>query len=118
MPVLASSRAGNFVRSVIVIALLALMFREVYLLWFFHTAAWTSRPAEMKWCGSWYGRVDSRPDKTRAEAETLAGGPLKQVGRSPVLRPVMAYKVGHACPHYAFAKVSEDGYVTYVLKDE
>lgn len=115
MPVLASSRAGNLARALVLIALLTLMFREVYLLWFFHTAAWTSRPAEMKWCGSWYERVDSRTEKSRAEAETLAGGHIKKVWQSPTLKPVLAYKVGSHCPNYAFVKVSRDGYVAYAL---
>ena len=44
-PVLASSRAGNFVRALIVIGLITIVFRELYLLWYFHTPAWTSRPA-------------------------------------------------------------------------
>jgi hypothetical protein len=114
MAVLASSRAGNLVRSLLVIAVMALALREIYLLWFFHTAAWTSRPAEIKYCGHWYERQDSAADTGLDQAETTTGGPLRRVTRSPVLRPVLAYKPDSSCPHWLFAKVGSDRYVTYI----
>jgi hypothetical protein len=113
-PVLASSRAGNFIRALLAVLLIALLFREMYLLWFFHTGAWTSRPKEVRWCATWYERV-SGPDRSRADVERLAGGAVHQVARSPVWRPIVAYRPSRACPTWIFAQVSSDGFVTYTL---
>jgi hypothetical protein len=33
--------------------------------------------------------------------------------RSPVLRPIAAYKPARACPRYIFAKVDSDRFVVY-----
>ena len=115
-PVLATNRAGNFVRALLTILVIAVVFREVYLLWFFHTAAWTSRPKEVRWCGQWYQKAD-RADLSRADAVELAGGRLKTVTHSPVFRPIMAHKPGGSCPTYAFAKVGQDRYVAYAAED-
>jgi hypothetical protein len=115
-PVLATSRAGNFVRAILTILVIAVMFREIYLLWFFHTGAWTSRPKEIRWCGQWYQKVD-QADVTRSKATDTAGGPLKTVTHSPVFRPVMAYKPGGSCPDWAFAKVGKDRYVAYLTEN-
>jgi hypothetical protein len=116
-PVLATNRAGNFVRALITIMLLALLFREAYLMWFFHTPAWTSRPEEIRYCGTWYEQQDGR-DVTSAEARVLAGGRLKEVMRSPVFRPVAAYRPAKACPRHIFAKISKDGFVTYLITED
>lgn len=116
-PVLASSRAGNLVRALIIIALLTLLMRSLYLMWYFHTPAWTSRPDDIRYCGGWYERLDD-PDITADEARELAGGRLKQVMRSPVLRPIATYRPASACPRYIFAKVGEDTYVTYAIADD
>ncbi len=113
-PVLASSRTGNFVRSLLVIFMITLLFREMYLLWFFHTAAWTSRPREIRWCGSWYELSDEQ-DHTQADARKLAGGALAQIGRLPVWRPIVAYKPSHDCPEHIFGKVGADRYTTYLI---
>lgn len=115
-PVLASSRAGNLVRALIIIALLTLLMRTAYLMWFFHTPAWTSRPDDIRYCGGWYERQDGA-DRTSTQAQQLAGGRLKQVMRSPVFRPIAAYKPASACPRYIFAKVGEDTFVTYQITD-
>jgi hypothetical protein len=117
MAVLASSRTGNFVRAIFVIAVITLIFREIFLLWFFHTASWTSRPAEMKYCGHWYERESGLADQTHAQSEALAGGPLKKVWRSPVINPVLAHKPGSACPRLLFAQVSHNGYVAYLISN-
>lgn len=116
-PILASGRAGNFIRAVFVILILVLVMRTAYLMWFFHTPAWTSRPDEIRYCGGWYERTDG-PDVTGSRARQVAGGYLKQVTRSPVLRPIAAYRPGSACPRYVFAKVGEDAFVTYLTKDD
>ncbi|CUU57223.1 hypothetical protein Ga0074812_11159 [Parafrankia irregularis] len=116
-PVLASNRAGNLVRALIIIAILVLIMRTAYLLWVFHTPAWTSRPHDVQYCGGWYERSET-PDLTGAEARKRAGGRLKQVMRSPVLRPITAYKPGSACPRYIFAKVASDTYVQYEITDD
>jgi hypothetical protein len=115
-PVLASTRAGNFVRALLTILFMALIFREAYLLWYFHTPAWTSRPDEIHYCGSWYEREDG-PDLNAAQARQLAGGNLKQVMRSPVIRPIGAYRPGKRCPTNIFAKISDDGFVVYTISD-
>jgi hypothetical protein len=94
--------------------MITLMFREMYLLWFFHTAAWTSRPKEIRWCGSWYERSNDR-DLTQLEAHTLAGGALTQVGRLPVWRPIVAYKPSTSCPKHLFGQVGDDRYTTYLI---
>ncbi|KQC40266.1 MULTISPECIES: hypothetical protein [unclassified Frankia] len=111
-PILASGRAGNFLRSVLIILLLVLMMRTAYLLWFFHTPAWTSRPHDVRYCGGWYERADA-PDVTGRQARRTAGGDLKPVMRSPVFRPITAYRPSSTCPQYLFAKVGRDVYVTY-----
>jgi hypothetical protein len=98
------------------ILLLALLFREIYMMWVFRTPAWTSRPDQIRYCGTYYDRQKGR-DITGAEARTLAGGRLKQVMRSPVLRPIAAYRPASACPRYIFAKVSDDAYVVYAFGD-
>ncbi|MCK9898805.1 hypothetical protein CC117_15675 [Parafrankia colletiae] len=116
-PVLASSRAGNLVRALIIIALLVLIMRTAYLLWVFHTPAWTSRPQDIHYCGGWYERTET-PDLTGGEARKLAGGRLDQVMRSPVLRPIAAYRPGSSCPRYIFAKVGSDTYVSYEITDD
>ncbi|WP_131749363.1 hypothetical protein [Frankia sp. Cppng1_Ct_nod] len=113
-PVLASSRAGNFVRALLVILMITLLYREIYLLWFFHTAAWTSRPKEIRWCGSWYERLNDR-DRTQEEARKLAGGPLTSVTRLPVWRPVVAYRPSDGCPAHIFGEVGNDQFTTYLL---
>jgi hypothetical protein len=114
-PVLATSRAGNFVRAILTILVMALVLREIYLLWFFHTAAWTSRPKEIRWCGQWYEK-DAQADLTQSSAAQTAGGPLDTVTHSPVFRPIVAYKPGSTCPDWAFAKVGKDRYVAYVTE--
>ncbi|WP_007516169.1 hypothetical protein [Pseudofrankia saprophytica] len=114
-PVLASSRAGNFVRSLLIIGLMVIIFRELYLLWFFHTPAWTSRPPEIRYCGSYYEQRENPPDVSTAEMNRLAGGRVKQIMRSPVLRPVAAYRPAKACPRYVFAKVDDDRFVVYTF---
>jgi hypothetical protein len=111
-PVLATNRAGNVLRAILTILVIAVVFREIYLLWFFHTAAWTSRPKEIRWCGQWYQKVD-QTDVTRTKATDTAGGPLHTVTHSPVFRPVLAYKPGSSCPDFAFARVGNDRYVVY-----
>jgi hypothetical protein len=116
-PVLATSRAGNFVRALIIIALMTLLFREAYLMWYFHTPAWNSRPAEIRYCGTWYERQYSR-DVSKAEARRLADGSLRQVMRSPVFRPIATYRPARACPKYLFAKVSKDGFVVYMVTED
>ncbi|WP_018504009.1 hypothetical protein [Parafrankia discariae] len=116
-PVLATNRAGNLVRALITIALLVLIMRTAYLLWVFHTPAWTSRPHDVHYCGGWYERQETA-DVSGAQARKLAGGRLRQVMRSPVLRPIAAYRSGSACPRYIFAKVGEDTYVTYQVTDD
>ena len=116
-PVLASNRVGNLIRSLLIIAVLVLIMRTAYLMWFFHTPAWTSRPDEIRYCGGWYERSD-RPDISGAEAEELAGGKLKQIMRSPVLRPIAAYRPASACPRYIFAKVAEDTFVVYEVAED
>jgi len=116
-PVLASGRAGNLIRSLLIIAVLVLLMRTAYLMWFFHTPAWTSRPDEIRYCGGWYERADSR-DVSEAEARELAGGKLKQIMRSPVLRPIAAYRPASACPRYIFAKVGEDAFVVYEVSED
>ncbi len=113
-PVLASGRAGNFVRALLIITIIALVFREMFLLWFFHTAAWTSRPKEIHWCGSWY-ELSNEPDRTQADARKLAGGALTQVGRLPVWRPIVAYRPSRDCPEHIFGKVDQDRYTTYLI---
>ncbi|MGF7235932.1 MAG: hypothetical protein ACQSGP_13365 [Frankia sp.] len=117
MPVLASSRAGNLVRAVLAILVITLIFREIYLLWFFHTAAWTSRPAQIKYCGGWYDRDSGIGEQTRGEAESLAGGSLKRVWTSPVNKPIVAHKPSSACPRWVFAKVGGNTYVAYQISD-
>ncbi len=117
MPVLASSRAGNLVRAVLAILVITLMFREIYLLWFFHTGAWTSRPAQIKYCGEWYDRDSGVGQQSHTSAEALAGGSLRHVWRSPVNKPIIAHKPGSACPQWLFAKVSSNGYVAYRMSD-
>jgi len=114
-PVLASSRAGNFVRALIVIGLITIVFRELYLLWYFHTPAWTSRPNEIRYCRTYYERRDNPPDVSTSDMESLAGGRVKQVMRSPVLRPIAAYKPAKACSRYVFAKVGSDRFVVYTF---
>ncbi|MBX6388653.1 MAG: hypothetical protein IRZ08_06585 [Frankia sp.] len=114
-PVLASSRAGNLVRGILIVALIALVFREIYLLWVFHTPAWTSRPKEIRYCGEYYERRDDPPDVNTAEATRLAGGRLKQIMRSPVLRPVAAYRPASDCPRFIFTKVGDDRFVVYTF---
>lgn len=116
-PVLASNRAGNLIRALITIAVLVLIMRTAYLLWVFHTPAWTSRPHDVHYCGGWYERAES-PDASGAEARKLAGGQLKQVMRSPVLRPIAAYRPGSDCPRHIFAKVGADTYVIYEITDD
>lgn len=113
-PILASNRAGNFVRATLTILVIALMFREAYLMWFFQTPAWTSRPPVVRYCGTVYERQNGR-DIDSGEARVLAGGRLKQVMRSPVFRPVAAYRPAKACPRYVFVKVSGNDFVTYLV---
>jgi hypothetical protein len=117
-PVLASSRAGNFVRALLIIAVMTIVLRELYLLWEFHTPAWTSRPKEIRYCHTYYERRDAPPDVSTADMESIAGGRVKQIMRSPVLRPVAAYKPAHACPRYVFAKVGEDRFVVYTYPSD
>ncbi|WP_250284712.1 MULTISPECIES: hypothetical protein [unclassified Frankia] len=116
-PVLASGRAGNFVRALLTILVTALVFREIYLLWFFHTPAWTSRPKEIRWCGAWYERSNER-DRTLAEARDLAGGSLVEVSRLPVWRPIVAYKPSDDCPPHIFGKVGDDTFTTYLISGD
>ncbi len=116
-PILASGRAGNLIRSLLIIFVLVLLMRTAYLLWFFHTPAWTSRPHEIRYCGSWYERA-RQPEITSGEAVTTAGGRLKTVRRSPVFRPITAYRPTSDCPRYLFAKVGKDAYVTYLAKED
>ncbi|AEH11708.1 MULTISPECIES: hypothetical protein [Protofrankia] len=116
-PVLASGRAGNFVRALLTILVMALVFREIYLLWFFHTPAWTSRPKEIRWCGAWYERSNER-DRTLVEARDLAGGSLVQVSRLPVWKPIVAYKPSGDCPPYIFGKVGDDTFTTYLISGD
>lgn len=91
--------------------------RTVYLLWFFHTPAWTSRPHDVRYCNGWYERA-KQPEITRGQAVKAAGGDLKTVRRSPVFRPIMAYKPSSSCPGYLFAKVGENAYVVYLAKED
>jgi hypothetical protein len=114
-PVLASTRAGNFVRALLIVGLLAVIFREIYLLWYFHTPAWTSRPDQIRYCGTYYDRRHNPPDVSYAEMTSLAGGEVKQVMRSPVLRPIAAYKPAKACPRYVFASVGAGRFVVYTF---
>ncbi len=116
-PVLAPTRSGNFVRALLTILFMAFLYREAYLMWFFHTPAWDSRPDEIRYCGTWYERQNAR-DITSAEARTLAGGTLKQVMRSPALHPIGAYRPAKHCPKYIFAKISDDGFVTYMITED
>jgi hypothetical protein len=111
-PILAPGRVGNLIRSLLILAVLVLVMRTAYLMWFFHTPAWTSRPHEIRYCGGWYERVHA-PDVTGSEAVKTAGGQLKVVTRSPVFRPITAYRPTSACPRYLFARVGKDVYVTY-----
>lgn len=113
-PVLASGRAGGFVRAILTIGVMALILREAYLMWFFHTPAWTSRPHEIRYCGSYYERRGG-PDVSSTEVRRLAGGRVKQIMRSPVLRPIAAYRPAKACPRYVFAKVSDSEFVVYTF---
>ena len=117
-PVLASSRAGNLVRALLIIVLLASVFREIYLMWYFHTPAWTSRPDQIRYCGTYYDRRNNPPDVSTAQMTALAGGRVKQVMRSPVLRPIAAYKPAHACPRYVFASVGSGRFVVYTFPTE
>ncbi|CAO5192814.1 conserved hypothetical protein [Frankia sp. AiPs1] len=114
-PILASGRAANIIRSVLILAVLVLLMRTAYLMWFFHTPAWTSRPGEIRYCGGWYERVDA-PDLTRGAVVKTAGGRLKMVMRSPVWRPIVANRPSSGCPRYVFAKVGDNAYVSYHAK--
>ncbi|SNQ48278.1 conserved hypothetical protein [Frankia canadensis] len=116
-PILAQGRAGNIIRSLLILAALVLLMRTAYLLWFFHTPAWTSRPHDIRYCGGWYERVDT-PDVTGGQATKTAGGRRKEVMRSPVFRPITAYRPGSACPRYLFSKVGKDVYVTYRASED
>ncbi|MCK9924997.1 hypothetical protein MXD61_24545 [Frankia sp. AgPm24] len=111
-PILAPGRVGNTIRSLLILTVLVLLMRTAYLLWFFHTPAWTSRPGEIRYCGGWYERLD-RPEVTAGTAISTAGGRLKMVMRSPVWRPIVAYKPSSGCPRYVFAKVGDNAYVSY-----
>jgi hypothetical protein len=86
-------------------------------MWFFHTPAWTSRPDEIRYCGTWY-ELQKRPDVNLAEATRLAGGNLSQVMRSPVFRPIGAYRPADACPTYIFAKVDKNTFVVYMITED
>jgi hypothetical protein len=101
------------VRALIIIAVITIVFRELYLLWVFHTPAWTSRPQQIRYCGKYYDQREDPPDVSTATMESLAGGRVKQIMRSPVLRPVAAYRPAKACPRYVFAKVGSDRFVVY-----
>ncbi|MCK9894335.1 hypothetical protein [Frankia sp. AgB32] len=116
-PILATGRAGNLIRSLLIILALVLGMRTAYLLWFFHTPAWTSRPHEIRYCSTWYERV-RQPEITSGEAVKTAGGQLKTVRRSPVFRPITAYRPTSTCPRYLFAKVGKDAYVTYLETED
>ncbi|WP_308222838.1 hypothetical protein [Frankia sp. AgPm24] len=50
---------------------------------------------------------------TAGTAISTAGGRLKMVMRSPVWRPIVAYKPSSGCPRYVFAKVGDNAYVSY-----
>jgi hypothetical protein len=101
----------------IAIVLLALLFREIYMMWVFRTPAWTSRPDQIRYCGHYYSRQKGR-DITSDEAYTLAGGRLRQVKLSPVLRPIAAYRPASACPRYIFAKVGGNTFVVYTFGED
>lgn len=116
-PILAPGRTGNIIRSLLILVTLVLVMRTVYLLWFFHTPAWTSRPHDIRYCGGWYERADT-PDVTGSQARRSAGGRLEQVMRSPVFRPITAYRPGSACPRYLFSRVGKDVYVTYRARED
>jgi hypothetical protein len=116
-PILAPGRAGNFIRALFIILLLVLLMRTVYLMWFFRTPAWTSRPDEIRYCGGWYKRSDEL-DIAGSRARQMAGGSLKEVRRSPVFRPIMAYRPTSDCPRYLFARIGKDVFVIYRAADD